>query len=373
MINQETVIRLALVKNVHVLMNDVDSIKRNIASSDTTVSNLQQMIETLKTQVYTLQQENKKLADDNKELRKQTQEFQEHFTKVDENITVIYEHQQVTEIKNEEKRQALFNQTTHVLEDIKIEVRYLSVTLLDFKEKTEKDDKIEEENIQKIKSHLNSTLDYVNAIFWRTEGLLGNFSASIKDIEYSQSEISRTQMENFTNTVFMFEERTKKTEYEQLKLSSAVSSLEVFRINVSKSNCDKISKIAFSAGITSNNNGWTGDTLIFPDVIYNEGRGYNSNTGVFTANTGGTYVFYISIQSAYQKYNYFDIVLNGSSKVRALAWYNSGFAVKIHQTGTNLVILPLRSGDRVWVKRAAGTGYYSDSARITTFSGFRLF
>ncbi|XP_062601060.1 paramyosin-like, partial [Saccostrea cucullata] len=194
MINQETVIRLALVKNVHVLMNDVDSIKQNLVSSDTTVTNLQQTIQTLKTQVGALQQENKRLADDNIRFQKQIQEFQEKFTKVDENITDIYEHQQVTEIRNEEKRQAIFNKTNHILDDVKMEVRYLSVTLLDFKERTEKDTKIKDENIQKIERRLNSTLEYVNAKFLRTEGIFGNFSASLKDMEYSQSETSRNQM-----------------------------------------------------------------------------------------------------------------------------------------------------------------------------------
>ena len=59
--------------------------------------------------------------------------------------------------------------------------------------------------------------------------------------------------------------------------------------------------VAFTAGIPSYDYNWTGDTLVFPDVIYSEGKGYDSNTGVFTAPTEGTYLFYISIQSAYQK------------------------------------------------------------------------
>lgn len=131
--------------------------------------------------------------------------------------------------------------------------------------------------------------------------------------------------------------------------------------------------VAFTAGIKSGDSSWSGSTLVFPHVIYNEGGGYNSNTGVFTALSAGTYVFYISVQSAYKKEISFDIVLNGSYKVRALAYYNSGSAIAIHQTGTNLVVLPLQKADRVWVKRGGGTGYYSDGALITTFSGFKLF
>ena len=131
--------------------------------------------------------------------------------------------------------------------------------------------------------------------------------------------------------------------------------------------------VAFSAGISSYDDNWTGSTLVFPDVIYSEGKGYDSNTGVFTAPTEGTYLFYISIQSAYQKYIYLDIVLNGSYKVRSIAHYGSGSTININQTGTNLVILYLTVGDSVWVKRGGGTGYYSNSYHVCTFSGVRLY
>lgn len=136
---------------------------------------------------------------------------------------------------------------------------------------------------------------------------------------------------------------------------------------------DKGLNVAFTAGIESRDDSWSGSTLVFPHVIYNEGGGYNSNTGVFTALSAGTYVFYISVQSARQKYIYLDIMLNGSTKVRAMAYYDSGSTIGIHQTGTNLVVLPLQKADRVWVRRILGTGYWSDNGHITTFSGFGLF
>lgn len=118
---------------------------------------------------------------------------------------------------------------------------------------------------------------------------------------------------------------------------------------------------------------WNGDILVFPVVIYSEGTGYNPSTGIFTTPTAGTYIFFISVQSAHQKYIYLEIVLNGSSKVRAMAWYDSGSSVSIYQTETKLVILHLQTGDIVWAKRARGTGYHSDSGHITTFSGLKLY
>lgn len=55
MINQETVIRLALVKNVHALVNDINLTKKSFAVSEKTISTLQQTIEALNTLVYSLQ------------------------------------------------------------------------------------------------------------------------------------------------------------------------------------------------------------------------------------------------------------------------------------------------------------------------------
>ena len=111
---------------------------------------------------------------------------------------------------------------------------------------------------------------------------------------------------------------------------------------------------------------------MFPDVIYSKGTGYNPSTGIFTAPTAGTYVFYVSVQSENKQEIRLDIVLNGSSKIRAMAWSSSASNSSIHQTGTNLVILHLRTGDRVWVRRYSGTGYASHDIPITTFSGFKL-
>jgi hypothetical protein len=105
-------------------------------------------------------------------------------------------------------------------------------------------------------------------------------------------------------------------------------------------------------------------------VINNVGGGYNSGSGVFTAPVGGTYVFFVSVQSYSTEEIRVDIVLNGNSKVRTMAYDNGD---KDHyETGVNLVVLRLDKGDTVWVKRYSGKGYYSDSIPITTFSGFQL-
>lgn len=320
MINQETVIRLTLVKNVHALINDFNLMKQSLASSEATVTELQRTIEVLNLTVNSLQQTNRKLQYNSRISEAKTKELETKLQTVNDNVNIIQE-------DSDKKRQEFFNKTNSVLDDIKIEVRYLSVTLLDFKECSD-----------------------------------------------SQAEIRRTFTEILNKTVAKHETLLKRSAYEQLKLSSAVALLDAAYRNLSKSNCDTINHHAFTAGISSDNSGWRGDTLVFPVVIYSEGTGYNSSTGIFTAPTSGTYVFYVSVQSAYQKFIRLNIVLNESTKVQVMTWYNSGSSVEIHQTGTNLVILPLRTGDRVWVKRSVDSiGYHSNINLATTFSGFKLY
>lgn len=61
MINQETVTRLPLVKNVNALVNDYNLMKQSLAGSETRVTGQQETIDALKIQVNSLQQENNEL------------------------------------------------------------------------------------------------------------------------------------------------------------------------------------------------------------------------------------------------------------------------------------------------------------------------
>uniref|UniRef100_K1QZD8 Complement C1q-like protein 2 n=1 Tax=Magallana gigas TaxID=29159 RepID=K1QZD8_MAGGI len=197
-----------------------------------------------------------------------------------------------------------------------------------------------------------------NDVFEAVEGLKINESTTSQQVRNQSIELDilRQQSEKDRLTI------------QQLNRSLINAIRDVNDLITNKSNHH-----AFTAGISSTDDGWTGDTLVFPTVIYSVGTGYNPITGIFTAPTAGTYVFYVSVESAHHQLIYVDIVMNGSSKVRAMAWYGGGSSISVYQTGTNLVILHLQTGDRVWVRRGGGAGYYSDSDHITTFSGFKLY
>ncbi|XP_078317880.1 complement C1q-like protein 4 [Crassostrea virginica] len=130
-------------------------------------------------------------------------------------------------------------------------------------------------------------------------------------------------------------------------------------------------RIGFTAGVTSASITWNSGTLVFPKVITNVGSGYNPSDGVFTAPRAGVYVFFVNVQSYNSNIVLVDIVLNGATKVRTLAYSTSGHGY--NEAGPNLAVLSLQTGDRVWVKHYSGQGYYTHSdGPITTFSGFLI-
>jgi hypothetical protein len=107
--------------------------------------------------------------------------------------------------------------------------------------------------------------------------------------------------------------------------------------------------------MTSSDSSWSGSTLVFNTIITTVGNAYNPSTGIFTAPTQGNYVFFVNVQGYSNQYIYVDIVLNGSTKVRTMAYGDSN---NNYNAGPNLVALTLQKGDRVWIKRFSGLGYY---------------
>lgn len=117
LLNQETIIRMSMVKNIHVLMKDMLILKQSLISAEGDISTLKQTTTELKKDLHKLEQENERLSKENDKCK--------------ENLSGIRE----TE-KN----------TSHILADMKIEVRYLSITLLNLNQKVTDD----YENVPKL-------------------------------------------------------------------------------------------------------------------------------------------------------------------------------------------------------------------------------
>nr|XP_034332411.1 uncharacterized protein LOC105345560 isoform X2 [Crassostrea gigas] len=369
MINQETVIRLALVKNVHVLVSDVNLMKKSFAASETTISGLQQAVDALNTLVYSLQKENSELKNSSIISQTRMMEFETRIQTLNESVTSLHDKITVDQMESDEKRQEMFNKTNSVIADIKIELRYLSVTLFDFKEHADVETESRDKRYEKLEHHFNTSVNELKTEYFKTKSGLSNITAQIQNIEDSQTEMKGELTETFNRTVNKYEKQFQTSEYERLKLSSSVSSLEVAQMNMSKSRCDVSKRIGFTATVSSYSSTWSRGTLVYDVVITNVGNGYNPSTGVFTAPTAGEYVFFVNVQSYSTQSIYVDVVLNGVTKVRTMA-YNGGGS-EYYEAGPNLVVLTLQKGDRVWVKHYSGKGYQINGP-ITTFSGFLL-
>lgn len=130
-------------------------------------------------------------------------------------------------------------------------------------------------------------------------------------------------------------------------------------------------KVAFSTtfiqGFTSRDR----QTLVFPHILSNVGGGYNNQDGVFTAPVDGVYVFFCKITQESNSHDlYFEITLNGSAKTRNIVY---GRSDKTHRTASNLSVLQLIRGDRVWIKMFIGGMHFNwGDGGDNSFSGFML-
>nr|XP_022289285.1 multimerin-2-like [Crassostrea virginica] len=371
MINQETVIRLALVKNVQALVGDVIQMKKSITTSELTISSLQQTVGNLNRRVDSLEQENKELKNSSVVLQDRVLNLEARLNDMNNNVSSLNENLEDSRKENDEKRQQILNKTNVVLDDIKMEVRYLSVTLFDFKDHTETSDKIRDSNRKTIESRFNSSIEVLQTGNQETKSDVDAIKASIRKLEEAQTNFRENIADNLNSTKSEFESELKKSEYERLKLSASVSSLETFRLNMSKSKCESSEIVAFTAIVTQDMTSQNGQTLVFPHIISNVGGGYNGNTGVFTAPRDGVYVFFCKITGQDNPRDMvFDIILNGSAQTQHLVY---GRSANPYRTSSNSIVLQLTHGDRVWINMYWGGKHYSISAGgDQTFSGYLL-
>ncbi|XP_078316992.1 uncharacterized protein LOC111103840 isoform X1 [Crassostrea virginica] len=327
LLNQETLIRINLVKNVHALMKDMLTLQEKLTETEGKISRMKTTtddeISELKKQVEFLKVENAALK--NK-------------TTVDEKEIMVLKEK----LENVSK----------TLTDVKVEVRFLSITVFGMNDNLKEID----ERFQGLE---NSTKEIENEARVNDK----RNAATLSDLEKRHL----TFIDDLKNTTRSLQADIGEYETNQLKISATISSLELFRINQTLSTCDPKQKVAFTAGVTSSSTTWNSGTLIFNMAILNVGNGYNPSTGVFTSPVAGTYVFYVTAVEYSKQYLQVDIVQNSVSMVKLLGDDHADF-----QTGTNMVVLNLQKGDRVWVRHVSGKGYWSASVPATTFTGFLI-
>lgn len=225
---------------------------------------------------------------------------------------------------------------TSDLHEFEREVRHnVSLSLLDFQKE------------------MNSKNKYKTSIIQSSEDKIGAVSRDMSDIQ--------TALKNLSS----FVDRDRNFQ------ASFNAGILVQQENISNVIKDISKKVGFTATITNSFISSHGLSLIFPTIISNVGDGYNNQDGVFTAPIDGTYVFFCKITGANNPGDlYFEFMLNGSAKTRNLVYSRS--SVK-YRTASNLIVLQLSLGDRVWIRMNRGGSHFSYGAGgDQSFSGFLL-
>ncbi|XP_060561131.1 complement C1q tumor necrosis factor-related protein 5-like [Ruditapes philippinarum] len=111
----------------------------------------------------------------------------------------------------------------------------------------------------------------------------------------------------------------------------------------------------------------TDEIVIFTKSVINEGTGYDTSTGIFTAPIGGLYQFSVHTCSNPANFACIDLVLE-DKVITAGSYYD-----KVYYSGSTVgALVRVKSGEQVWVKAtssASNSRLYQDSYRMNTFSG----
>ncbi|XP_062601053.1 uncharacterized protein LOC134262704 [Saccostrea cucullata] len=376
LINQETLIRISFVKNIRSLLADMVKTKQTIHSIQQNEMQLVQNMTDLKMEMMSLKEENRELRSQNQKFQEQSLAMEEYIKKMKENMSLLEENRLASEKEMDKKRQRFENNTKDTLTDLRIDFRYMSVTLLDLNKHTLQLERnipgVIEEACRTEFDFLNESIGYLHTKHSSISVNEMKLTEKVNELEKSQLEMNKTLYDEMVDKIDDLKGEMKDINHDQLKLSSTVSSLEVFRTNLSISKYIR-PNVGFTAGIVSGKRTSKNVTLVFPKVVYNEGEGYDPSTGVFTSPTDGVFIFYISILSGNKDNIWVDIVLNDVTKVRALA-YSVSVPGNIEQAGSNVALLQLKRGDKVKTRTANSAGrYHSHNVPICTFSGFQIF
>ncbi|XP_060598350.1 complement C1q tumor necrosis factor-related protein 5-like [Ruditapes philippinarum] len=111
----------------------------------------------------------------------------------------------------------------------------------------------------------------------------------------------------------------------------------------------------------------TDEILIFEKTFTNEGTGYDTSTGLFTAPVGGLYQFSVHTCAYYKKYAFIGLVLEGN-----VIAADANYGDESHGCNNFGSIVRVKSGEQVWVKSTSSSSnrqLHQDSFRMNTFNG----
>lgn len=129
-----------------------------------------------------------------------------------------------------------------------------------------------------------------------------------------------------------------------------------------------LDKVAFDVRLKKHKrNLATKAKVIFETVDLNEGLGYDASSGVFTAPSGGLYVFDWTVMAWQKQFARTSLVVNDQEK----SWnFCFGSTTDLWLPCSKMTIVRLKQGDKAWIGVNAVQAHMHE--KHTSFSGYKL-
>ena len=112
------------------------------------------------------------------------------------------------------------------------------------------------------------------------------------------------------------------------------------------------------------------DPVPFDIVLSNEGNGWSVVTNIYLVPAAGVYYLSITAGIVPNDNTLMELLVNGDVKASI---YRSGTTHNGVDTRSRAIILSLQTNDQLTIRLPSDYALYSDSSRITAFSGFRIY
>lgn len=197
LLNQETLIRISLVKDVNSIMEDMLEVKGRFSTNNIRLGDIEKEISSLKNEVQLLKTENQKLKEQAGKFQENFKTNSHKFNEIDRNLS--YERVQCEKNFNDTFKEYEKN-TSKILNFMKTEVGDLSVKLLDLNKYTVEQNKsipnLIESKLTEHSANVNKLLSDINQNFTSSKDsqkqLLHNLSAMENDLTSIKTIISGT-------------------------------------------------------------------------------------------------------------------------------------------------------------------------------------
>ncbi|OWF56006.1 Complement C1q subcomponent subunit B [Mizuhopecten yessoensis] len=133
-----------------------------------------------------------------------------------------------------------------------------------------------------------------------------------------------------------------------------------------------VASVAFSVALQNNINVHDHETMVFGHVILDEGSGYKSGDGIYTAPQSGVYVFTWSITAGTHSGGhdvYTNLVVNGTP----VGGIDSDSDASNSGSSTGVVVTYVDYGDHIFIRTGSTGSIISSQSAKSTFSGWLLF